>query len=118
MTRDEILAMKAGRELDALVAEKVMGVKNMEQWLINHRMDETGQYSTDIAAAWEVVEKMRQRFRDSSKTVLFGCHENLAGNWTAYWYQSTDTMPPQWEAISESLPEAISKAALLAVMRL
>jgi hypothetical protein len=54
--------VNAGRELDALVAEKVIGipVKKFEDgsWLTT-----TGEniepYSTDIAAAWEVVEHMR-----------------------------------------------------------
>ena len=61
--------MKAGRELDALVAEKVMGwtwdgktawsptgsrlwmVRKDPYWWLPY-------YSTDIAAAWEVVEKL------------------------------------------------------------
>jgi len=44
--------MKPGRELDTLVAEKVMG--------LNHdKLDGyPAYYSTDIAAAWEVVEKL------------------------------------------------------------
>lgn len=64
--------MKAGRELDLLIAEKVMGLKiatvkgdlvspdtvvagvNDNPWR-NHGIKP---YSTDIAAAWEVVEKM------------------------------------------------------------
>ena len=53
--------MKAGRELDALVAEKVMGLTE-EDWIAGP----TGlprPYSTDIAAAWEVVEKLRGTHR-------------------------------------------------------
>jgi len=63
MTREEILNMLAGREMDALVAEKVM------KWKYRPRFpgDTTGYYgeyiteelpsfSTDIAAAWEVVK--------------------------------------------------------------
>ena len=76
--------MEAGREMDALVAEKVMGCSVMREnyhrtlgdggkweWLRcgciggphNYR-DDTARdgmlvyYSTDISAAWEVVEKM------------------------------------------------------------
>lgn len=59
--------MEAGRELDALVAEKIMG------WSNCHREGDWGyfgrpfggptdfripNYSTDISAAWEVMEKM------------------------------------------------------------
>jgi hypothetical protein len=70
MTRDEILNMPAGREMDALVAEKVFGRKTA--WfsgpggpvITGGTMAKVSTwtpikpYSTDIAAAWEVVEKM------------------------------------------------------------
>ena len=68
----------AGRELDALVAEKVMG------WKVDNEHPYTTYYdgidfmgsnceddqaywspSTDIAAAWQVVEKMRERGYDT-----------------------------------------------------
>jgi len=118
MTRDEVLAMKPGRELDARVAEKVMG------WTYGHPcpegmdclhwVDEKGevrdhkppQYSTDISAAWEVLEKF-------------------------FWVQVTANPPHIWKATvitspakgsvaatakGFTAPEAICKAALLAVM--
>ena len=44
MTRDEILIMAAGREIDALIAEKVMGWKP--------------DISEVIAQAWGLVEKL------------------------------------------------------------
>lgn len=52
--------MKTGRELDALVAEKVMG----ESSGYTHSRDNDfvvtcSRYSTDISAAWLVVEKLR-----------------------------------------------------------
>jgi hypothetical protein len=67
--------MNAGRELDALVAEKVMGWtsdlyahslmgEKVRLWLppppsdVAHTADTLPRYSTDIAAAWEVVEKV------------------------------------------------------------
>jgi len=43
--------MEAGRELDALVAEKVMGWEYEARSLFRP--------SQDIAAAWEVVEKLK-----------------------------------------------------------
>lgn len=63
--------LKPGRELDALVAEKVMGWPTFEQYN-NDRVLElkmanakgrrdnevVPHYSTDIASAWEVVEKL------------------------------------------------------------
>jgi hypothetical protein len=95
VTREEILALPAGPELDALVAERVMGWtffrSKHDYWIVNHGSEaesceegyshrrpkydsETGKklreslwwedcthvppYSTDIASAWEVVEKL------------------------------------------------------------
>ena len=61
--------MKAGRELDALVAEKVMGMKLDAAAGWNHPSLVQGtplkiippKYSTDIAAAWQVVQNLRER---------------------------------------------------------
>lgn len=63
--------MKPGRELDALVAEKVMGWKFLGGALLSPKNQETPTeydwqkptskvpfYSTDIAAAWEVAMKL------------------------------------------------------------
>lgn len=60
---------KAGRELDAEVAERVMGWRVERQrgnspWLVkrpDHEWSRIEQhaFSTDIAAAWQVVEKMQ-----------------------------------------------------------
>lgn len=87
MTHDEIDALPAGREMDALVAEKVMAmdiVRDVE-CMYEHGFrdpdigirgtvipaegnydrdtyDPVPAYSTDIAAAWEVVEKMHGRW--------------------------------------------------------
>jgi hypothetical protein len=79
VTRDEVWALPAGPELDALVAEKVMGWQNVQSadrlvWLgwppgvpmvLNYPNGYSGAenippYSTDIAAAWQVVEKMER----------------------------------------------------------
>lgn len=72
--------MPAGPELDLLVAERVMGTKRPHEWVIDgypgsletweacHRCDLPREdfveggfcipgYSTDIASAWELVEK-------------------------------------------------------------
>lgn len=83
--KKKAVAMKPGRELDALVAEKVMGVafkdttigeepwatkglfltRNGEPYQIHGYLmhgyvyPEVREYSTDIAAAWGVVEKMQ-----------------------------------------------------------
>ncbi len=74
----EIMALLAGRELDTVVAKKVFGlivlgpygptiaemefayrdVKDFDCSRICYQVD-LPHYSTDIAAAWEVVEKLR-----------------------------------------------------------
>jgi hypothetical protein len=70
---EEVYAVKAGRELDALVAEKVMGWEPVNDpdtglwWRVPkggynpsgfQSEDAPPAYSTDIAAAWQVVEKI------------------------------------------------------------
>jgi hypothetical protein len=50
--------VNAGRELDALVAEKVMGRDMTRPAGFKHPIG-MPHYSTDIAAAWEVVERLR-----------------------------------------------------------
>lgn len=63
--------MEAGRELDALVAERVMGGRTLMHngFSINvltgesapEYLDATPRYSTSIADAWSVVEAMRAK---------------------------------------------------------
>jgi Phage ABA sandwich domain len=77
MTPEDIDKLEAGDELDVLIAEKVMGCKTRKgpaQWLYcdcpkgymepwpHGNMGSDGSikdYSSDIAAAWEVVEKYK-----------------------------------------------------------
>ena len=68
MTREEILKMEPGPELDRLVAEKVMGwEENREFEMDPHGVVKVGEIidlwspSADIAAAWEVVEALKSR---------------------------------------------------------
>lgn len=138
----------AGRELDALIAERAMewtwwSFANVSflvpPYLAKHfgehpaigwrkkRLPETTElaaafptdyghvrlphYSTDIAAAMEVVEKMRERF----PRVQITTHENLEGAWYIEFDDVNDgTRPdsPCSNAICDTLPEAICLAAL------
>lgn len=71
-SRGEV-SMEAGRELDALVAEKVMGLSFyqdeddptllvVENKIGNEiRVGELPNFSTDIAAAWDVVETLKTK---------------------------------------------------------
>lgn len=127
--------MKPGREFDALVAEKVMGCKGLGfksltqidpntldyqscdcpghphaiEWNdMGGRRYALKHYSTDISAAWEVVEKLSRN----------GCYGFDLG-----WTSSTNGKP--WHATfaggrdahawAETAPHAICLAALKAV---
>jgi hypothetical protein len=115
----------AGRELDTLIAEKVMDMESagddpMLQWGINGPMwkarsgyhwDRLPAFSTDIAAAWQVVEKLGGHldiihWADSDTwQVNFGSRDG----------RRPYTMPQDdW---GETAPLAICRAALAAVSR-
>jgi len=123
MTRDEVLAMKPGRELDALVAEKVMG------WAYGHPcpggmdclhwVDEKGnvcgykppQYSTDNATALVVAIHLQ-------KQGYVVCIELLPYEKTSVGVYEADPANQIAYAKAQTPAEAICKAALLAVMGL
>jgi len=98
LTREEVLSMVAGRELDELVAEKVFGYES-----ITYDNSPYKPFSTDIASAWEVVKKLeKDQFYITLHTMQANClvevffkNEILAVNKSA------------------TAPEAICKAVLL-----
>lgn len=105
MTREEILAMDPGRELNIVVAENVFELQGLH--LMNEFLPD---YSGSISAAWEVVEKMR-----TNKIYLD----------IRVWPDEYQVLPHQdennklidrWIVKSPSLPESICKAALLSVL--
>jgi len=111
LTREQIESMPAGRDLDALVAEKVIGIS--VKWLDcgdgrfpykqttlarNNQLMKSGdtpvglrpegdipEYSTDISAAWEVVEKIK----DNPK---------YGGDFAVHFMRSPYRKPPSWWA--------------------
>jgi hypothetical protein len=124
MTRDKILNKPAGREMDALVAEIVMGweyipdKQERKTWSSTHWVnwkDSKGKtqllvlsYSTDIAAAWQVVEKTmlldNYDLMKDGENYIFGHYgKNGIDPWTEFVRAST-------------APLAICRAALLAVL--
>jgi len=113
-------ALKPGRELDALVAEKVMGWKKIKPpnpsfkltWMwdrlegaLIEDAQLTPRYSTDIAAAWEVVGKF---FKDGKQTAVLSRPWLIPPDYYA-WIQYGKRCP------GESAPHAICLAALKAV---
>lgn len=125
MTKDEILKMEAGRDLDELIAEKVMGlspcvfrmtgqISASTLWNCKHddcrncypknKDAPMKSYSTDISAAWQVVEKMN-------------CWMDLIhqtdGNYVVAFVTKEDQV---YQVRKKTAPFAICRAALLAVM--
>jgi len=111
MTRDEIENMSSGREMDALIAERVLGLKvdyefegfgGLRVPSLVDKYDEWGylpDYSTDISAVWQVIEKLKE-------------HKPLL-NYDPYskkWYMCFNGAPFY---SAETAPLAICRAALL-----
>ena len=127
MTRDEILNMPAGREMDALVAEKVMGWTNPRitpsgRFRITppmggkyHGGQMPPKYSTDIAAAWQVVEWLMER--GDVFVEYWSDGEWFVADKPVGVRQDATTAMCDGKATGEmSAPLAICRAALLAVM--
>ena len=137
MNRDEILKMEAGRELDALVAEYVMGdelarqvgapeyatrdmamdagdmsLEGMQIGDFDWEQIEPYPYSTDIAAAWDVVEMMRNKVIYKYPVCPNIIYHHTDGLWHCEYF-SGDWMR---NATAPTAPLAICRAALLAVM--
>lgn len=114
--------LKAGRELDALIAEKVMGLKYEFEGdsPIYAPNDFLPHYSTEIASAWEVIDKM---WRDGEwrVTVFYGGDE--ARWWGAEFAYDANHLGAAYHALydrkvearADTAPLAICRAALLAV---
>lgn len=118
--------LQPGRDLDAMVAEKVMGMvdnrpsgRSGEMWGI---MDwfAPGEpawapnfptYSTSISAAWEVVEKMRG---DGWYVRITDTKSPLGHRWMVS-FDTEEGLHPLYTAYSETVPHAICLAALRAV---
>lgn len=102
MTRDEILNMPAGREMDYLIAEKVLELSILKDGTgILLPIDlQVKNYSTDIAAAWGVVEKfptMSLTFRGK------------------YWFCDLNQVDFDYTQ-ADTAPLAICRAALLTLV--
>lgn len=114
MTHAEIMAARAGRQLDAAVAEKVMGWDPHQlRGQPNKDLYKDpcwGSYwcpSTDIAAAWEVVEKIRL---DHDWALEL---DSLHTGWRVILYHAGQK--PMVTQHAETACLAICRAALLAV---
>jgi hypothetical protein len=109
--------LKPGRELDALVAEKVMGLLVIEPLRLYYRhptvTDEIPEYSTEIAAAWEVVEKIKTQVKAETDsrdfTIMYVDNKWLVG-WALEYDGGMDKL-----VSADTAPHAICLAALKVV---
>ena len=132
MTREQILQMQAGEEMDRLVAEKIMGIEPPEVipdagWLgggyvVNGGCREAieifyARYSTDIAAAWLVVEKMsKDGFVFELINVSSDCEGVMYGSSTLMHWTAFFEAEEKNGVVDATAPLAISRAALLATL--
>lgn len=112
MTRDEILNLPAGRELDALISVQLFGVREFldeddAYYLGENQMPvRLPDYSTDIAAAWEVVEKLKNV---SGATIGVRVHPTAGYSINVY------QLGMNYWPTADTAPLAICRAALLVV---
>jgi hypothetical protein len=133
--------VKVGRELDALIAEKVMGWRLLKQMVIPPKaiaglpsgIKDDGKveykdippYSTDIAAAWTVVEKIKKlkvvRKDALGNDITLDFHISCDGDrWLAEWHfcssyaEGSDDIS-EHSVFEDTPPHAICLAALKAV---
>ena len=132
----DIDKMEAGRELDALVAEKVMGLEPCDKWeLFRHgglsgpewihdvcQEDHTcypkenpSAYSTDIAAAWKVVERLCEL--PSVGIIIKAYPKWNEKHERNFLYEYVATFPDLGlQAVADTAPLAICRAALKAIL--
>ena len=130
MTNEQIDALEAGREMDERIAREVMGLEVIPHfgdvytplmdvyttknvWTVSDRdCVEVERYSTDIAAAWKVVENLEKRkilFSATRRTDNYG---NLV--WFVHFRQCVEPFR-DWFFVDGKLTVAICRAALNAV---
>lgn len=121
---NDIRKMEAGPELDGMVLRLVFGdTRDVEpnnffrdaelhEWRMAHpnRVRDVPPYSTDIAAAWEVVEWLSH----NAEEVAVG-HTNDGWDCDIWFFQQLENNHAI-HGTSETAPLAICRAALLAVM--
>jgi hypothetical protein len=126
MTREEILSMKPGMELDYLIAEHVFknirnanGKTYYKNGLVKWTDDKGAnffypvipKYSSEIADAWDLIEHLQ--VNDTYIGVHCWCHfpKSYAVDYQGPGKHKYETIGP-----ISTAPEAICKAALLAVL--
>jgi hypothetical protein len=107
----DILKMGAGQNLNRLVHLIVFG-KSMSMVV---SLDDIPDYSRDMSYAFAVAEKLMSM---GYRYVMRGNFEGNGLHWAGFDYQEwADQNPPFQSPLCKSLPEAICKAALIAVLK-
>lgn len=105
--------------MDALVAEKIMGLKKVHMYCgeliydVDFPLPFMGapiveHYSGSISASWKMVEKIRKHYR-----FIHIFTDNKEGDWHCHINPKTEQTP--FVAIAKTAPLAICRAALLAL---
>lgn len=108
--------MQAGRDMDALIVKAVFGLELQECMVGGHPPGCTGNvqyphYSTDIADAWRVVEKLKPAMRE--RLLRWQLEVYASENYGACFINSANHTFFYSEA--DTAPLAICRAALMAV---
>ncbi len=102
------------REIDALIAEKVMGLVVSDG--ITTEWDDVPHYSTDIAAAWEVYQRCfwygKTKYQPGDCLVV--CHNPYCETKEEYWVAYMDYDHLECFTRADTAPMAICLAALKA----
>ena len=115
MTSQGIDAMEASRRLDCLVARRVMGWTDIYEngytadyrgWEPARGYEDVPHYSSDIAAAWQVIEKLK----DSGWDI----HLRINRHGRGVELYGDNYKRPEVDVIAETSPLAICRAALIA----
>lgn len=117
--------MEAGRTLDKIVHEKVMGEALIATALHDHPWLADGtllnvtvpHYSTNIGAAWQLVEQLTQPGREPQELYFKMTHAwgDDYGTWAYFDWKGTSDGHPLYGANAPTVPHAICLAALKAV---
>lgn len=116
--------MKPGIELDALVAEKVMGWTEKRLDHNKYLFEACGlssvpRYSTDIAAAWEVAQKIKDKDEDNNFVIHISQSKNHECTAEVRYVDNSDPDDPilagPFYLLGETPSHAICLAALKAV---
>ena len=132
MTREEIMNMPAGREMDKIIAEKVFGleIRETEKWVKSCVPSKLRQpdykvsiisagglplknYSTDILAAWCLIDKMHEKeYQYTLRGYFMGGEQHVATFDNQDWADKN----PLYRAHGATATLAICRAALLTTL--